>query len=303
MIKKIILLVSIVAIITGGIFYWAKSQVEPPSIPEKTNLHKKDIETRIRQFTSIATNTDQFSTYQPSHLQISQEFDDLLDRINVFEKEDKLSQPQVQDFNSQVADVYAQHLIDYSLKTFSMKGWWNEATLSDIVSETKRTLSYHPKTKVGELNTVLGIIEDYHAAKKLAYKKQYSNLDQAKKDIAQADKYRNDEFLSNCTDLTKALGNVRANIAEAHYKWIESRIEDLSSIVDEIEASKVLDEKVLHCTAWENFALRVKKDFQEYKDNVNSVYGNEAANKYKANDLYEKFRDIQRRHSILNCPK
>jgi len=221
---KIFILVLAVTLAIGGVMIYAKTKVEPPVSPQQTNQYLNDLSKCYSSFGKVSKGIQEDSIFYTT-----------FNRIGIFLQEDKISKQEADKGTDILLEKYVPLFLNRSFALFK-QNVWNESDHNYMLgtikglrlithSDGKEALS---KITKDSLVQVEKIIARYREARLISKQTHYSGVANAQSTISKARQFANDAWLSNCTDLVRALNSVKTNIAESHYSYAESMVEKLS---------------------------------------------------------------------------
>lgn len=274
--KTIILLIAIIAGISSVLFY-ANTRVVLPKTPVEYNQYNVDL---AKNYDIISNTEDEIETESMYTM--------LIDRINMYETEGKITLDEKDKNLSKFMNVYTPLFLSTSFKKFNKSNWTNnnhdkmQARVDDLkrkkLSNNNLVLS---KSKVDSLNLVSNIINNYNNAKIVANSTSFTTVANARILKENASRYVNDKFLSNNTSLYKSLNSLMGKIGESHRGQLNYRIKQLG-IYRSSSQTYYLN------TLVPNF----DRFFSEYKENANSLYGGGFGTIAETNTLFAKANQL-----------
>lgn len=282
---KILILVLSIALAIGGVMVYAKTRVEPPVAFQPINQFEKDLNHLYSDLKKAGAAREEDMIYLKA-----------IDRISVFEKENRLTQAESDKHRDKLVDCYSPIFLKRCFSTFDKSVWKDlDHDYMLIVSKRLHSVKHSDgsivlnKTTIDSLALVENIISNYRQAKNVSRSTTYRSVSSAQNTINQAKKYANDTYISKCTDLKNALNNVKTNIAQSHYAYISAQVEKLSeyrfygqqyyenTLVPQVDAA---------VTEYDNKASALygsKKDVNVLWNKARGYY-NEASNYYNNNN-------------------
>jgi len=221
---KILILVLSVTLAIGGVMIYAKTKVEPPKAPQQSNQYLNDLSNCNDQFDRMISGEQEDSIMFVAW-----------NRINIFTQEGKITETEADDKIDVLLVKYTPLFLKRSLNLFK-QSVWNEEDHKYMmgviiflrqVKHLDGNVALKSNTR-DSLTLVENIINNYNQARTLSKNTRFSGVANAQRTISQARQYANDEWLSNCSDLVRALNNVKSSIAESHYNYAASMVEKLS---------------------------------------------------------------------------
>lgn len=221
---KIVILVLAVTLAIGGVMIYAKTKVEPPIAPHQTNQYLNDLSNCFSSFGKVKNGMQEDSILFVT-----------LNRISIYAQEDKISKKEADDGLDMLLGKYTPLFLKRSFALFKQSTWYENDhrymlwTINELrkIKHTDGALALKQTTK-DSLAQVENIISRYNQARSISKHTNFSGVANAQSTISQARQYANDTWLSNCTDLVRALNNVKPSIAESHYNYAASMVEKLS---------------------------------------------------------------------------
>lgn len=221
---KILILVMAVTLAIGGVMIYAKTKVEPPLAPKQTNQYLNDLSQSNASFSSMSNAEQEDSILLTT-----------LNRTLVFSKENKITNKDADKETDILLGRYSPLFLRRSLALFE-KSIWNvedHKYMQNVIGSLLKVKHSDgtdalKKSTRDSLMMVENIINRYNQARALSTHTRFSSVANAQSTISQARQYANDSWLSHCTDLVRALNNVKPSIAESHYNYAYSMVEKLS---------------------------------------------------------------------------
>ena len=274
---KIIILFAAIIFAIGGVFVYAATRIEPPKTPVEYNQYNVDL---AKNYDIISNTEDEIETESMYTM--------LIDRINMYETEGKITLDEKDKNLSKFMNVYTPLFLSTSFKKFNKSNWTNnnhdkmQARVDDLkrkkLSNNNLVLS---KSKVDSLNLVSNIINNYNNAKIVANSTSFTTVANARILKENASRYVNDKFLSNNTSLYKSLNSLMGKIGESHRGQLNYRINQLGNYRN-VNQAHYLN------TLVPNF----DRVFSEYKENANSLYGGGFGTIAETNALFAKANQL-----------
>lgn len=221
---KILILVISIAFAIGGVMVYAKTRVEPPTAFQPINQFEKDLNHLYSDLKKAGAAREEDMIYLKA-----------IDRISVFEKENRLTQAESDKHRDKLIDGYSPIFLKRCFSAFDKSVWKDlDHDYMLLVSSRLKSVTHSDKSLVLNKSTldslalVEKIISNYRQAKTISRSTSYHGVFSALNTINQAKDYANDKYLSKCTDLRNALNSVKTNIAQSHYSYISALVEKLS---------------------------------------------------------------------------
>lgn len=278
--KKIIILGIAITIAVVGILIFYPTIVSPPTDVPVNNLHKSSLEANIKGFSNNENTSFNDSIYNV-----------VVNKLIIYKNEKFMTEEEIDYQTKALVQKYIPIFTNLSHAKFNASNW-RESDHKAMLNRIKhlRTL----KVDYGETNAVTGsyetelnkieqIISNYREAKKVARYYKFYSVEDAKRKINEAEKYRTMDPLFNCTELTNKLSSVKSNIGESHYDYIES-------IVNQMEQYSYMTK-----TDFDNLMTTVNNAIKEYNEN-RSIYGSDSKTtddlKQRASNYYQEAYDF-----------
>lgn len=254
---KIILLVVAILLAVGGVMVYYKTIVSPPRKLEFSNQYVNAAKKDIAKVKSANTDLGLDTIY----IGIIHELDFLLSNSFLSDQE---RNELMQSFLTQYVPAY----VSYCNSEFN-KSVWKESELQKInirISElqgfqtTDRKMIIQGEAKTS-LQRVHNVIVSYYDAKTAAAASGYNGLESARQRISTAKRYASMSPINNCSDLVSRLNSVSSRLEQAHYAYLASLVERLRYYYNYNQSE------------YDNLALSVADQLEEYKTHAISVYG------------------------------
>lgn len=282
---KIFILVLSIALAIGGVMVYAKTRVEPPVAFQPINQFDKDLNQLYIKLKKAGAAHEEDMIYLKA-----------IDRISVFEKENRLTNTESDKHRDKLLDCYSPIFLKRCFTAFDKAVWKDlDHSYMLIVSKRLHSVQYSNgsktlnKTTIDSLALVENIISNYRQAKTVSRSTTYKGVSNAQNTINQAKKYANDQYLSKCTDLRNALNSVSTNIAQSHYAYISAQVEKLSEYKyygQQYYENTIVPQVDAVVTEYDNKAVGLygsKKDVNPLWNRARGYY-NEASNYYNNNN-------------------
>ena len=221
---KIMILALSLLVAIGGIMVFEKTMVEPPNALKQVDSYAIELEKNLNLFNQSLSVRQQDSLW----LQI-------MDKIYVFAGESKLTDEVFDHSMDHLWSLYAPLFIDRSFHLFKQSQWdeRDHAYMLNVI-DLLRQAEYGDGSKVlvdthaESLKSVEQIITAYRQAKALCSQTNYLGIDNARQRVQKAEQYATDAWLSYCKSLVNNLKQMKIEIGQSHYRYIESKVEELS---------------------------------------------------------------------------
>lgn len=221
---KIVILALSLLVAIGGIMVFEKTIVEPPKALKQVDSYAIELEKNLGLFNQSLSVRQQDSLW----LQI-------MDKIYVFAGESKLTDEIFDHSMDRLWSLYAPLFIDRSFHLFKQSQWDERDHLYMLnVIDLLRQAEHSDGSKVlvntqaESLRSVEQIISTYRQAKALCSQTNYMGIANARQRIQKAEQYAKDKWLSYCISLVNDLKQLKREIGQSHYHFIESKVEELS---------------------------------------------------------------------------
>lgn len=221
---KVLILVLAITLAIGGVMIYAKTKVEPPKAPQKTNQFIDDLTNSISSFDKVGKGNQEDSILSVT-----------CNKIGIFMKEGKITKKEADKEMDALLGRYVPLFIKRSFSLFKQSAWYESDhkymlgvinTLKQI-KQSDGAMALRKEAK-DSLSQIENIISRYKQARAISRYTSYSGVTNAQNTISQARQFAKDSWLSNCTDLVRALNNVKPSIAESHYNYASSMVSKLS---------------------------------------------------------------------------
>lgn len=250
---KILILCVSVIIAVGAVMIYAKTSVSPPEAVKDKDRYAENLDEAEEQLKKDATDVA---------------FDEIVCRAVIFRQEKKISDGGYDSTINAAVAAYVPGFLSKCLNNFSQSSWDNGVinSMNPRFTELRNVKLSNGSTALtsehqATINKINGIIGNYHRALQVCRATGFHGIDAARNTINTANTLASDPYLKNNTSLVSDLRSVRSAIGESHYRWLEVRVNRLSSDSlwgDDLEA----------------YANAVQNDLDQYKSNASSLYGN-----------------------------
>ena len=221
---KILILVFAVALAISGIMIYAKTRVEPPVATKQTNQYLDDLSKVSARVGETSNAAQEDSAFYKA-----------LNRIVIFRKENRISKTDADNGMDMLLSKYCPFFIQRSFDKFKKNVWYDNdhKYMLQMIAQLKNVrhsdgLPALKKNTQDSLSQIENIIGRYNKAWTISRQTKFTGVSNAQNTISQARQFANDPWLSKCTNLVRALNNVRPSIAESHYRYALSMVEKLS---------------------------------------------------------------------------
>lgn len=215
---KIILLVVCTLVAIGGILFFMKTRVSPPSDVPVSDQYTLALTESCKGYTPSGNIDDSRIAYLA-----------MLDKVTRYMDEEVVEKDKAVELAQLISGAYGDAVSKYGFGIFNSSSW-PEANLSKVQSliGESRDLKVDGRSIVSpevnaRYNEITGVIDEYRGAQRIAQMRTYTNNDAARNAISKADSYRNKQYLKNNSELVASLGRVRENLANSHYSQIQAK--------------------------------------------------------------------------------
>lgn len=249
-IKIIILLLTFIGVVTFILVYI--EEVAPPKGVMLSNEHYESAEEDV------------------NNIKV-EDFWRVLVKLGIYKKESFISEQEHELLETSFVKNYVPVFYAFCQDKFLKSEWEKQ----DIVYMRERVKALRPlmsritdvdDNSNAKLDSVMMVIDAYgnawalvRRAKHMEESGYFKSVSDAKEKIKKAKSYRSQNPLKNCKSLFVELGNVKKNVAEAHYKSLEKKVEGLRKY-DEMTEEE-----------YNSLAVNINIQINEYKNNI-SVY-------------------------------
>lgn len=252
-IKIIILLLTFIGVVSFILVYI--EAVAPPKGVTLSNEHYVSAEEDVNNISSLKV----------------EDYWRVLIKLGTYKKESFISEQEHELLETSFVKNYVPVFYAFCQDKFSKNKWENQdldymrERVKVLRTQMSRITDVDDNSKA-KLDSVMMVIDAYgnawalvRRAKHMEESGYFISVSDAKNKIKRAALYRSQNPLKNCKSLVVELGNVKKNVAEAHYKSLEEKVEGLRKydIMTEEEYNKL--------------AININDQIKEYKDNI-SVY-------------------------------
>lgn len=256
--KTLLLAVLILAAI-GGVLFFVKTRVAPPMAIEAVDQFCEVIE----------AHTDSLKN-APSCIAMRPVFVELNDKVKRFREEGLLESRDANNYELNVNAIYAEALSDYGYRLYNAPTW-NGATIEQMLEWAEELkaeklpggASAVPAGFGAKATELRGIYNDYLGAKSIVSQTYYTTPADIQSKISRSRSYAQNKYLQNNTELAKALSELPARLAKAHYDFIDKQISD------KLDRFRSYSENYYY----DNLVADVDSKLAEYKNAQN--YGND----------------------------
>lgn len=286
---KIVILGLVITVAVAGVLVFYPTIVAPPVDVPVSNLHKSTLASDIRGFSDMEDDAFNDSLYNV-----------VVDKIALYKSEKFISNGEADSQTSDLVQSYVPVFYEQCYNKFEASVWYESdhtAMLNRIADLRALNVSKGAADlRENKLVAIEKIISDYKDAKSLV-KSSYSfkstddkSVENAKKTIDKADDYLQRKPLYNCKELGEQLGNVRKNLANAHYNDVDKQINRLANYrtLRESYYNDTLQREVINIiTEYEKTSIYgnvkpnanpLRKKAEEYADKAFGYYNREQVN-------------------------
>lgn len=273
--KKILSIITAIAVAVGIVFYFKKSVVSPPQKLKFANEHLNSLQNEAsRMRPGLDMGTADSLLYSSLHA------------ARLFQQEGFVSTSEADLIVSQMAQGYVPYFVQTYKRTFE-NSEWSTRQLSEVrqkaklllgltmETDGKSALSEQQRQQVDSANLIL---DQYDRAWKLCSQTRFENIEQTEKIIQQARQYAETSPLSNCKTLVKRLYGMREVLETAHLK-------KLRELVDNQENFRYFPRDYY----MKNITERTNNAIKEYKKNAERLYGRVKSTRQLEKDAAEYY--------------
>lgn len=250
---KICLIVLSVVLAVFAVLFFMKTRVQPPKQLTFTNQYT----TNTHQLTSQLSNvTDK---------QLENDFQLLQERIELLRDEDLISDNEKNESFTEFINEYVTVFRPWCDRKFKASVWeetdlhFMRGRVNDLLQNSD-VISSENNAKVNEVKKVL---DDYNALWNLGTVKITSSYD-SKKYLAEAKKYKDDHYLSNCTKVMDFLNGLNSNYQKKHFNHVKSMVNNLT---------KFNRYELTNLESWNSDYGKAKSAKNDYNNVASSLYG------------------------------
>lgn len=277
--SKIIILIVCCLVAVGGVLFYLKTVVSPPTPPTLSNQYEIFLKNNIDSLNYIGEYGELETQYMASV--------DLMQRL--YEEERILNETYDQSYKD-IIGIYAPKFSNYSLSLFK-NSTWNEGDLNKIEKKAKelksltindgaeRIMNHFPEEN-GNLNIIIGTIEKYREAKNFAKNTRFTSIEDVRTRLNRKNSYTSDPYLSNNRDLMASLNNMSSRIKQSHLSNLKGKVDAMAD--------------------WRRF--NSKKEFETYKNTVwdaISAYKNNAKALYGSSNPGNDTRQLESSYDLF----
>lgn len=277
---KILILVLAITLAIGGVMVYAKTKVEPPVAPRQTNQYLDDLSQSYNMYGKKISGLQEDSVLFTT-----------INKIKIFAQENKVTKNEADKGIDVLMGKYVPLFLNRSFANFKHSEWYDNdhQYMLSIINSLKQikhsdgNQALRKETK-DSLAQIENIISRYNQARAVSKRTHFSGVANAQSTISQARQFANDSWLSNCTDLVRALHSVKSSLAESHYNYVSSMVEKLAQY------------RSFSQTYYDNTLVpQVDAAVTEYDNKASALYGskkdvnalwNRAKNYYNEASLY-----------------
>lgn len=224
---KIFILLAAMLIIAGTFLFYSKTKVEPPLSIQIENQYMEALKKAQENLTSANESNAK---------EVDSRFLSVVEKVNAFHRDMKVDDA---FYNKFIVDITANYVPIFKrrcYKAFNHHVWSIDdhayiLSRIDGLKSLKKTNSTDALSHKGlqDLNDISQIIYDYRRARTVSRQTRFTNLQNARSTIGNADSYIAHEYLSNCTDLVEDLRSVRGKLEQSYYTYVMSEVELLAN--------------------------------------------------------------------------
>ncbi len=254
---KISILIVAFASAVFGLYYYKKTQVDPPTDIQPKNCHYDSAIVEARKIYSDNSNTT-----------IDVRFYKLCDNANLLSKENFISSKQRGEIILEAANGYID-LFDDKCKEIFEQSVWRSHDIRWIIRKVQEVngLKYHPSYKLSEeklkkLNSNTAVLDLYNDALKDVKDTKFIDIYDSRKRINRIENYIIGTYLKYNRSLSSRVDNFPKELCNSHQKHIEKSVDSLSWYY-----------KTNDSTQYDNFLQNVNLGIIELRNNAKDVYG------------------------------
>ena len=285
---KIVILGLVITVAVAGVLVFYPTIVAPPVDVPVSNLHKSTLASDIRGFSDMEDDAFNDSLYNV-----------VVDKIALYKSENFITKGEADSKTNALVQSYVPVFYELCYDKFEASVWYesDHKAMRDRITELRNL-----KIDNGMSNAVSGscetslagiekIITDYNDAKSLiASSYSFESVKKAEETIKKADEYLETKPLINCTELEEQLGNVRKNLANAHYNYVDKQINGLANyrkmteddhgkLGDDVDKIiRTYEETSIYGSNNKPNAAPLRKKAEEYADKAFGYYNREQVN-------------------------
>ena len=214
---KILLLLLALAGAVFGVLSWQKTQVEPPQNPSPDNVNYNQLKEHVAAINNAGD--------------LDKAFEKAYDELTFLSGETLIDAGERNEQLRALADAYAPQFASNALT--ALRNPWTYNDLKRLTDRAKllTTLTSTEGDKIivdsdvkEKLNTISKVNDDYTKANALASRTVFSSVDDSKRRISEANRYRSDTYLSHCSALVERLKSLPAKIGHSHFSKVSAAV-------------------------------------------------------------------------------
>lgn len=220
---KASLLVVAILLSIYGVLHWKHTVVDPPKQLEFDNSHLVDLSKSI-------------SKVSIDSLEIG--YQECQYKLRRYQKEELINQQEATTKLEDLVGIYTPYFITKSKTAFSNSVWdkksWSHSFMIKRIEELKNLTRYDgnkiidaTSTYITDMNDINAIIKKYNDAWELSNWTRFRSISTTKERVSQANTYKNDTYLKNCTKLVEALNELPSKIRKNHLNYLTNLASDL----------------------------------------------------------------------------
>lgn len=228
---KLIILAGTIGLICSISVYFYQTQVaNTPTLAFNGNQFVYDIEKDITEMSEFDCAN---CANDPEEL-----FVKISDKMKIFQKYDLIDTAIQQSMMEKFVLAYAGKFFESSNCKLS-KPWnfskeqWRFARASWLL-DSVNSAALSPSIKAN-LASIKQVETDYRAANSLMAQRSFGNMDESKKRVALANKYKNDKYLSNCGSLAASLNSYPGQMHNVHLAYLRETVENMELKIQVLE--------------------------------------------------------------------
>ena len=280
---KILLILSAVALVAGGLLYFAMTRLGPPQTMADDNVHVSQVEAAVKNIlASPDIDTPNRYFFKASHL------------IGFLDENELLSLEESDELKAMMVERYAPLLANWCFDRFNAPTWYGEdlAQMNKSISMVKgvrdsdgAAVLQETMEAEGRIAQVKEILDNYKAARQLTRIKSYESMDRSMSQIQKSRSYKADPYLSKNIDLMRELDSVPRRLHDAHwnhlvgrvdhmknYQWMHS-MENVDSLVKRYsDALDEYDESARRIYGYHNSVSELRRQLRDYRKEAHDYY-------------------------------
>lgn len=224
-ISKSLVLAIALAVAVGGVLFFVRYIVSPPesisAMATSKDVFQPDLENVVKQ-------------YEPSEVNLKDAevaLDAIVDRAYLYWGDSLITDYSIIDkIKTQSANKFAKFFHSWAINKFEQNIWYtsDHATMLRLSNKLEKMGVNDVNRK--SLYEIENVISNYNRAWHICKNSVFVSYENTSNAVKEANSYKNEKYLTNCTNLKNALSAVGRNLEKSRYNQLYNEVDKLGKL-------------------------------------------------------------------------